>query len=188
MLRRLWLTGYRGYELNIYQEKDPKLTVINYALKNALKSYLDDGLEWVITGAQLGVEQWTMAAVNDLKLDYPELKIAVMLPFAEFGKQWNEKNQAQLNQVLAKADFTGQVSQRPYQNPIQLKNYQTFMSEHTDGALLLYDPESPGKPSYDYEFLQQKIVRDPNYQLQLINFYQLQDEAENLSEQQRDDW
>ncbi|MFD1466233.1 DUF1273 domain-containing protein [Lapidilactobacillus mulanensis] len=183
MLRRLWLTGYRGYELNVYQDDDPKLKVIKYSLKNALRVYLEDGLEWVITGAQLGVEQWGVEVATELKADFPELKVAVMLPFDQFGQQWNEKNQGKLTQILAQADFTSKVSNHPYQNPSQLKNYQTFMGEHTDGALLIYDPESPGKPKYDYEFLQQKTERDPKYQLQLIDFYELQDDAENLNEQ-----
>lgn len=187
MLSRLWLTGYRGYELNVYQDNDPKLAVIKYSLKNTLQVYLEDGLEWLITGAQLGVEQWGVEVAADLKKDFPNFKIAVMLPFAEFGKQWNEKNQQKLSQILTMADFTANVSEHPYQNPSQLKNYQTFMSEHTDGALLIYDPEAPGKPQYDYDFLKQKTERESNYPLQLIDFYELQDQAEQLSEAQRED-
>lgn len=187
MLRRLWLTGYRGYELNVYQDNDPKLAVIKYSLKNALQVYLEDGLEWLITGAQLGVEQWGVEVATELKADFPELKIAMMLPFAEFGKQWNENNQQKLTQVLTKADFTAKVSEHPYQNPSQLKDYQTFMSEHTDGALMLYDPEYPGKPQYDYDFLKQKADRVSDYSLQLIDFYELQDQAEQLSEAEHQD-
>ena len=190
MLSRLWLTGYRGYELNVYQDKDPKLAVIKYSLKNTLRIYLEDGLEWLITGAQLGVEQWGVEVAAELKEDFPDIKIAIMLPFAEFGKQWNEHNQQKLQQILTKADFTGNVSQHPYQNPSQLKNYQTFMSEHTDGALMVYDPEYPGKPQYDYDFLKQKSERETDYPLRLIDFYELQDQAEQLSEAQHadDDW
>lgn len=183
MIKRLWLTGYRAYELNVYQPKDPKLKVIQLALKNALTTYLDDGLQWLITGAQMGAEQWGIQVATDLKKDYPELQIAAMLPFKDFGKQWNEANQAQLSQSLSKADFVGYVSQQTYQNPSQLKNYQYFMGQHTDGALLLYDPESPGKARYDYQYITERL-QEQDYPLQLIDFYQLQDEAENLQAEQ----
>lgn len=187
MIKRLWLTGYRAYELNVYQKNDPKLTIIKYSLKKALTAYLEDGLTWLITGAQLGTEQWGVAVATELKETYPELKIAIMLPFQNFGQQWNENNQAQLSQVLSQADFVGYVSKQGYQNPSQLKNYQMFMGQHTDGALMLYDPESPGKASYDYQYITERLA-DQDYPLQLIDFYQLQDEAENYQEEQTGDF
>ncbi|WP_281510461.1 SLOG family protein, partial [Lactobacillus taiwanensis] len=30
-MKRLWVTGYRSYELSIFSDKDPKLAVIKYA-------------------------------------------------------------------------------------------------------------------------------------------------------------
>lgn len=183
MLRRLWLTGYRSYELNIYRDQDPKLAVIKYSLKKRLQAYLEDGLEWLITGAQLGTEQWGINVAAVLKADYPDFKIALMFPFQEFGSKWNEDHQRTLTQIQQQADFVGYVSQQPYQNPSQLKNYQYFMGQHTDGALLLYDPESPGKPQYDYQYLQTQLA-PRGYPFDLLDFYDLQDEAEVWSQEQ----
>ena len=60
-MQRIWVTGYRNYELGTFGDKDPKITVIKYAIKNYLRQLLEDGqLDWVITGGQLGVEQWTV--------------------------------------------------------------------------------------------------------------------------------
>lgn len=42
-MKRLWVTGYRSYELGVFSDKDPKLTVIKYALSNYLKSLLEEG-------------------------------------------------------------------------------------------------------------------------------------------------
>lgn len=28
-MQRLWVTGYRSYELNVFGDRDPKITVIN---------------------------------------------------------------------------------------------------------------------------------------------------------------
>lgn len=58
-MQRLWVTGYRSYELNVFNDHDPKITIIKYALKNYFISLLEEGqLDWIITGANLGVEQW----------------------------------------------------------------------------------------------------------------------------------
>ena len=40
---RLWITGYRSYELGVFQEKDEKIAVIKYVLRNALADQLDEG-------------------------------------------------------------------------------------------------------------------------------------------------
>ena len=47
----LWVTGYRSYELGVFDSKDKKVEVIKYALQKKLLEKLDEGLEWVITGA-----------------------------------------------------------------------------------------------------------------------------------------
>jgi len=43
--------------------------------------FLDEGLEWLITGGQLGVEQWAVEVALGLKPLYPDFKIAMMVPF-----------------------------------------------------------------------------------------------------------
>ncbi|MFR6020912.1 MAG: SLOG family protein, partial [Lactobacillaceae bacterium] len=47
--KRLWVTGYRAYELNVFGSNDPKLKVLKTSLKNTLMQFLDEGLEWLIT-------------------------------------------------------------------------------------------------------------------------------------------
>jgi len=182
-MSRIWITGYRNYELEIFKDDDPKLKIITLVLKQLLKNQIESGATWLITGAQLGVEQWAIEAGTQLKPTYPEFKIAVMLPFTEFGNQWNENNQAKLSGILTKADFTDSVSHSPYQSPRQLRTYQHFMLTHTDQAILLYDPEHPGKSKYDYEVIQKWQENHP-YPLELIDFDDLQDAANEYEESQ----
>ena len=47
--KRLWITGYRAYELNVFGAQDPKLKVLKTSLKNTLTQFLDEGLNWLIT-------------------------------------------------------------------------------------------------------------------------------------------
>ncbi|MYV05072.1 DUF1273 domain-containing protein [Furfurilactobacillus milii] len=183
-MSRLWVTGYRSYELGVFGSKDPKLTVLKYALRQTLTNQIENGVDWIITGGQLGVEQWTIEVANDLKADYPQLKVAMMLPFAEFGQNWNENNQAQLATLRERVDFSDSVSKQSYQSPQQLKNYQAFMLSHTDAALLVYDVEHEGKPTYDY--LAIKAFNDQHpYEMTLIDFDWLQESADEYQENHR---
>lgn len=178
---RLWVTGYRNYEMGTYGDKDPKIIVIKYALKRVLKEQIADGLEWVITGGQLGIEQWTVEVVTELKAEFPSLKVAIMLPFQSFGSQWQANSQAKLQGLLAKSDFAESISNAPYQGPQQLQNYQKFMLEHTDGALLVYDTEFEGKTLYDYRVIRKQQAITP-YPLTLIDMDRLQEYATEYAE------
>lgn len=106
-MKRVWVTGYRSYELNIFKDNDPKVQVIKEVLKNYLRAQLElnDDEFWVITGPQMGTERWGLEAALELQADFPQLKTALMFPFAEFGKQWNENNQLKLTSITQQVDF-----------------------------------------------------------------------------------
>lgn len=181
-MSRLWITGYRNYELGVFNDSDPKVTIIMLALKNAIEQSILDGVDWIISGGQLGTEQWALKAASKLKEQYPdEFQTAMMLPFAEFGNQWSETNQLAFNQAKTTVDFTANVSDKPYRSPEQLRNYQEFMLTHTDQAILLYDLESPGKPKFDYERIV-KFADSHEYPFRLITFDDLQETAEEYQE------
>lgn len=179
--KRLWITGYRAYELNVFGAQDPKLKVLKTSLKNTLTQFLDEGLNWLITGGQLGVEQWSVEVALTLKPLYPEFKIAMMLPFTDFGSQWNDNNKAQLAALRQHVDFSDAVSQAPYQKPAQLQGYTRFMTTHTDAAVIVYDPEFPGKPQWDYRAAEDMANRR-DYPVTLITMDDLQETSEELAE------
>ncbi|KRK49326.1 DUF1273 domain-containing protein [Secundilactobacillus kimchicus] len=174
-MKRLWVTGYRSYELQIFSDQDPKYQVIDYAIqKLIIQAISDSGTEWVITGGQLGIEQMAAKAALTVKADYPELNVSILLPFAHFGNQWKEENQTKLASLLTQVDFTGTVSNQDYQSPQQLRNYQDFMLRHTDGALLIYDPEHEGKTQYEFDAIK-KWQDSHDYDLRLVDFDELQE-------------
>lgn len=186
-MHRIWLSGYRSYELNVFKDDDPKITVIKTVLKQQLRQRLEasDDEFWLISGPQLGVEQWALEVGLKLKADYPQLKVSMMMPFTEFGQQWNEANQVKLAQLRAKVDFAAATSDHPYQSPQQLRNYQRFMLTHTDECLLVYDPDHPGKPKYDYQAAK-KYGDQGDYPLTLVDFDELQEAADEWEERERE--
>ena len=186
-MRRLWLTGYRSYELNAFQDDDPKVAVVKRVLTQRLTILLeeDDDEFWVITGPQLGVEQWGAAVALELKKNFRQLKVAMMLPFADFGQQWNATNRDRLLNLRDRVDFAREVTTKPYESPEQLRLYQRFMLDHTDSMLMVYDPDHPGKPKYDYE-LAHKYGDQQDYLVDLVDFDELQEAAIEWGEEQRE--
>lgn len=178
---RLWVTGYRSYELGVFTNQDPKVKVIKDLLKKHFEQKFNDGLEWIITGGQLGIDQWAVEAALELKEEYPELKVSLMFPFDEFGNQWNEQNQLMLSELKTKVDFYASISEKPYQSPVQLKNFQKFMLEHTDEATLIYDPEYPGKPQYDFQAIK-RYGENHDYPITMFEMDDLQDAADEFQE------
>ncbi|USS91951.1 DUF1273 domain-containing protein [Fructobacillus americanaquae] len=182
-MSRIWMTGYRTYELGVFKEKDPRVQVLKYAIKKKMIEQLDLGLEWVITGGQLGVETWAIEVALDLKRDYPNLQVALLLPFGHFGSQWQEASQTRLANLKQQVDFYADVHQEDYQGPYQLRQYQEFVLNHTDGAVLLYDTEFPGKSQYDYQAILNFQAQSP-YPLEMVSMDDLQEFANDYQENQ----
>ena len=53
-MKTLYFTGYRSFELGVFQEKDPKIKIIKKVIKMSLLSYIEQGLEWVLISGNLG--------------------------------------------------------------------------------------------------------------------------------------
>lgn len=172
-IKRLYVTGYRDFELNIFKEDDAKIAIIKKVLKNRLVNYLEQGLEWVLVAGNLGTEYWAAEVVNELKSNYSTLQIATIYPFENFGEQWGEKNQMKRAYFKEKTDFVTATSHHPYKNPAQLRAHTQFILSHTDGSLLLYDEEFPGKSGYFSEDAH-KFSENKAYILEYITVDDLQ--------------
>ncbi len=173
-MKNLYVTGYRSYEMNIFNSKDEKLPFIKKAIAKQLEYYIDSGLEWVIISGELGTELWTVEVIEELRAEYPDLKIAILFPYYNFGENWNEENTSALEKAKSNAQYVDYTSKEAYQNPNQLKMNQAFIVNHTDGALLLYDKEYEGKPKFALEIIE-KRQEDSDYFLDMITMFDLQD-------------
>lgn len=177
--KRLFVSGYRNFELGIFQDNDKKIKIIKAILRNKLIEYLEQGLEWVIIGGNLGIEFWSFETVLELKEEYPSLKVSVIFPFETFGEQWKENNQLKLLEMKEMADYTDATSHHPYQNPGQFKSHTQFLLSHTDGALLVYDEAYPGKTGYFLTSVKKWQEQAP-YFLELLTMDDLNNYMENL--------
>lgn len=176
-IQRIYVTGYQSYELGIFSEQDPRVQVIKNVLKKELTALIENGLQWVMISGSLGTEIWTGQVVNELKQDYPEIKLAIIFPFEAFGNNWKEHNQLLLSELVQTADYVDSVSHQPYQNPQQFKNHVNFLLQHTEAALLVYDNEFPGKSKFFLADVEKFQEQNP-YDLLTITM----DDLENSSD------
>lgn len=167
------MTGYRSYEVSVFTPDDPKLKFIKLYIKKRLTDYINEGLEWVIISGNLGTELWTGEVVLELKKEYPDLKLAMLLPYTGFQSKWNEKNQLLFNSIVEKVDYLNYTSNSDYSNPSQLKNHQDFIMRNTEGCLLFYDTEHEGKVKFYYDKARQ-YQESSVYEIDLISFDELQ--------------
>ncbi|PSL40409.1 putative phage-like protein YoqJ [Planomicrobium soli] len=184
MLKRLVVTGYKQHEMGIFDDKNPGIRFIKKALENRLRSLVDEGLEWVIVSGQLGVETWAAEVVIDMKKEFPELKYAVLTPFLEQEKNWNENKQEKYRTIIESADFHRSLTNKPYEAPWQFIEKNKFFLRNSDGILIVYDEETDGSP----KFIKQEAERyaeKADYEVLTITADDLRVVTE---EEQLDEW
>lgn len=177
MIARLLLTGYKAHELGIFNPKHPGIEIIKKALKKQIIQLAEENLEWVIINGQLGVELWGAEVVMELKENFPNLKLAILPPFEDHEKNWNEQNQEYYNSIKDLADYVNIISKRPYAGPWQFKASSAFLLDHSDAMLIVYDEEKEGSPKYIFEDAKKRHNQEDYLYIQ-INAYDLQVIAE----------
>jgi uncharacterized phage-like protein YoqJ len=185
-MKVLAISGYKAFELGIFQNDHPSVFFVKKAIKKELLRMLDLGLEWVLISGQLGVELWAAEVVFELQTDYPDLKLAVITPFLDQEANWSEKNQEWYESVLAQADFIDSVTQKTYEKPWQFRLKNQFFIEKSDALLLVYDQEKDGSPKYLYEMALRE-QSSSSYPIYLITFYDLQSMVDEEQFNQLDD-
>lgn len=172
-LTRLVITGYKPHELGIFDQKHPGINYIKKAIEKQLVVLLEQGLEWVIVSGQLGVETWAAEVVLELKYSYPHLRLAVITPFLEQEKNWNETKKEQYYSITGNADYVVSLTKRPYEAPWQFIEKDRFLLRNSDGILIVYDEENEGSPKFMKRTAEKHAV-SKSYTLLTINADDLQ--------------
>ncbi|WP_336823405.1 DUF1273 domain-containing protein [Sporosarcina sp. USHLN248] len=184
MIKRLVITGYKAHELGIFNNKHEGIPIIKKALENRLLPLIESGLEWMIISGQPGVETWAAETVIELQESYPDLKYAVITPFLEQEKNWNETKKDAYQFIVSNADFTTALTKRPYEAPWQFIERDKFLLRNSDALLIVYDEENEGSPKF-MKKMAMKFADTTNYEVLTITADDLQLVAEDL---QRQDW
>lgn len=160
-MKNLLVTGYRAHELNIFNQKHEGIPYIQKAIENKLIQLCEEGLEWVITPGQYGVDLWACEVAIRLKAAYPKLKCSILTAFQNIQENWSEEKQEYFGEILAGIDYYGAVSKQPYIGPWQFAARDELLLRKTDGILLVYDEEAGlASPRFIKDKALQKSQRD----------------------------
>lgn len=160
------VTGYKSFELGIFQDKDERISVIKKAIRYDLIRYFEEGIDWLIFMGNLGFEYWALQVAKELHEEY-EFSIATIFAFENHGQNWNEANQVKLGE-FKQVDFV-KYTYKSYENPSQFKNYNQFLVDNTEGAYLFYDSENETNLKYLLQVMQEK----EDYPINFLTFDRL---------------
>ena len=167
--------GYSAFDLGLLNEKDIRLKIIKKAIRRDLERLAEEGLKWLVFTGSLGFEHWVLEVARDMKEAYG-FQLATIFDFETHGSNWNETNQVKLSD-FKQVDFI-KYAYPAYEQKGQLRDYQIFLLENTDGAYLFYDEENETKLRFFYELMKKK----DNYITKILTFEDLNEVAENFSE------
>ena len=167
--------GYSAFDLGLFNEKDIRLKIIKKAIRRDLERLAEEGLQWLVFMGSLGFEHWVLEVAKDMKEDYG-FQLATIFDFETHGSNWNDANQVKLSD-FKQVDFI-KYAYPTYEHKGQLRDYQIFLLENTDGAYLFYDEENETKLRFFYELMKKK----DNYITKRLTFEDLNEIAENFSE------
>ncbi|MBF7094695.1 DUF1273 domain-containing protein [Streptococcus sp. HF-1907] len=166
MKTTILVTGYKSFELGIFQDKDPRVSIIKKAIRKDFERYLDDGAEWFIFMGNLGFEYWALEVAKELQSDY-DFQIATIFTFENQGANWNEANQEKLA-AFKQVDFV-KYTYPSYENPSQFRQYNHFMIANTDEAYIFYNPEN----ETNLKYLLAQMTETPGYDIHFLTFDRL---------------
>ncbi|TYR79975.1 DUF1273 domain-containing protein [Priestia megaterium] len=176
-MKVLTITGYKPFELGIFNDKHPGIVYIKKALQQRLTSLVEDGLEWVLISGQLGVELWAAEVVFDLQLEHPQLQLGVLTPFLDQEEKWNEANRERYEFILSQADFVDSITKKKYESPNQFRLKNQFLVSKSDGICFVYDEEHEGSPKYMLDAAKKRAEQE-EYPIVMITSHDLQNIAE----------
>ena len=176
------MTGYKSHEIGIFSNKHPGVQYIKKALEKQLSALQLDGLEWIVISGQLGVELWAAEVAFDL-----HLRVAVLTPFLQQEKNWNEQTKEYYHGIVERADYVNSITNKEYENPLQLKWKNQYIIDKSDGLLVLYDEEKGGSPKFYLEPAKVRQQKD-GYEIRLITPHDIQLIVEEISHEDPNYW
>ncbi|XEC96174.1 SLOG family protein [Paenibacillus tarimensis] len=148
-MKNLLVTGYRAHELQIFNQKHEGIRYIQKSIVNRLVPLIEEGLEWMITPGQYGIDLWACEAGIELKREYPHFKISILAAYANPEEKWKEERADYYREIRKGIDYYGSVSSLPYSGVWQLKARDDVLFRKTDGIMLFYDEDAgEGSPRF----------------------------------------
>ena len=90
--------------------------------KKAVISLIEKGVRYYGAGGALGFDTLAAQVVLDLKKEYPQIKLILVLPCANQTMRWNQRDIEVYDDIKSKADKVVTLSEHYYEGCMQARN------------------------------------------------------------------
>ena len=108
-------TGHRKIPLD-------QLESVTQRLRDAVIASIKDGYLYFGAGGALGFDTLAAQTVLDLKKDYPQIKLILVLPCKTQTRGWKQEDIEEYNRIMKAADKVVYTSQDYYSGCMQKRN------------------------------------------------------------------
>lgn len=66
-MNTILVAGYKSFDVGVFSNKDPRLTIIKKAIERDLRRLFEEGVKWLVFSGNLGFEAWVLEVAFELK-------------------------------------------------------------------------------------------------------------------------
>lgn len=142
-------TGHR--ELPAFQ-----VPSLKRKLKQTIISSIEDGYRFFGAGGALGFDTLAAQTILDLKKDYPDIKLILVLPCPNQTQGWKKKDVETYERIKAQADKVVYTSQHYYQGCMHTRNRHLV---NNSSLCISYLTTNSGGTAYTVNYAQSEGVK-----------------------------
>lgn len=131
-------------------------SIIKDKLKTVLEELIEHGYCFFAAGGALGFDTLAAQTVLDLKQQYPQIKLIIILPCLFQTKSWNEKDKQMYEYIKGQADKVVYTSQEYTQGCMHKRNRHLIDNSST---CVCYLSKPTGGTAYTVEYARKKGLR-----------------------------
>ena len=133
-----------------------QLETITRRLRESILKLIDDGYLYFEAGGALGFDTLAAQIVLDLRSEYPQIQLVLILPCLSQSSGWNEHDQTVYKNIKAMADKVIYTS-REYTRGCMHKRNRHLVDNSS--ACICYLTEATGGTAYTVEYAKRKALR-----------------------------
>lgn len=135
-------TGHRKIPLD-------QLESVTQRLRDAVIASIKDGYLYFGAGGALGFDTLAAQTVLDLKKDYPQIKLILVLPCKTQTRGWRQEDIEEYNRIIRAADKVVYTSNNYYNGCMQIRN--RHLVEYSS-LCICYLNKTTGGTAYTVEY------------------------------------
>ena len=81
-----------------------ELLLINRTLREVIRDRINEGYLWFAAGGALGFDTIAALTVLELKREYPQIHLKLILPFKNQTRGWHQRDKETYQRILEQAD------------------------------------------------------------------------------------